>query len=211
MRINEFASAEEQLELWKLVNQSVISAIEAQRQQQAKVNKTKAARAKTKPGRFKRAATTKRSGIARSIPPPSPKASITSKAAVEPKNQPRGSAKTNTTTPEKLKKPIRPISAPNSMISAPAGTTPTTSITSAPVVPSTIPSSQSAAIKPSAIAATTPLSSQSSAAPTAPKTPLSINARQPRNSAMSGHVVPPQPAIPRQQITVPVKNPGSAG
>jgi len=49
MRIDEFASAEEQMALWKLVNDNVWQAIDAQRQQQAQAAQAKAAKAKSKP------------------------------------------------------------------------------------------------------------------------------------------------------------------
>ena len=46
MRLEEFANAEDQLELWKLVTQSVITAIDTQRQQQAQVQARKQAQSK---------------------------------------------------------------------------------------------------------------------------------------------------------------------
>ena len=49
MRIDEFASAEEQMALWKLVNDNIWQAIETQRQQQAQAAQAKAAKAKLKP------------------------------------------------------------------------------------------------------------------------------------------------------------------
>lgn len=49
MRINEIASAEDQMALWRLVSDSVWQAIETQRQQQAQAEQTKAAKAKLKP------------------------------------------------------------------------------------------------------------------------------------------------------------------
>ena len=49
MRIDEFASAEEQMALWRLVNDNVWQAIETQRQQQAQAAQAKAAKAKLKP------------------------------------------------------------------------------------------------------------------------------------------------------------------
>ena len=49
MRIDEIASAEEQMALWKLVNDNVWQAIETQRQQQAQAAQAKAAQAKLKP------------------------------------------------------------------------------------------------------------------------------------------------------------------
>ena len=49
MRIDEFASAEEQLALWRLVNDNIWQAIETQRQQQAQAAQAKATKAKLKP------------------------------------------------------------------------------------------------------------------------------------------------------------------
>ena len=49
MRIDEIASAEEQMALWRLVNDNVWQAIETQRQQQAQAAQAKAAKAKLKP------------------------------------------------------------------------------------------------------------------------------------------------------------------
>jgi hypothetical protein len=49
MRINEIASAEDQMALWRLVSDNVWQAIETQRQQQAQAAQAKAAKAKLKP------------------------------------------------------------------------------------------------------------------------------------------------------------------
>ena len=71
MRIDEFASAEEQLALWKLVNDNVWQAIETQRQQQAQAAQAKAAKAKLKPRKGRKGGRGKLS-----IPmPPSPPSS----------------------------------------------------------------------------------------------------------------------------------------
>ena len=48
MRINEIASAEDQVALWRLVSDSVWQAIETQRQQQAQAEQVKAAKATAK-------------------------------------------------------------------------------------------------------------------------------------------------------------------
>ena len=65
MRLEEFANAEDQLELWKLVTQSVITAIDTQRQQQAQEQARKQAQTK------KRGASRGRSK-AMPIPTPAP-------------------------------------------------------------------------------------------------------------------------------------------
>ena len=49
MRINEIASAEDQMALWRLVSDNVWQAIETQRQQQAQAGQVRAAKAKLKP------------------------------------------------------------------------------------------------------------------------------------------------------------------
>ena len=57
MRLDEFASAEEQLALWRLVSQSVWASIESQAKQQQAERAAKAAR--SKPKRSKRSAAAK--------------------------------------------------------------------------------------------------------------------------------------------------------
>ena len=69
MRIDEFANAEAQLELWKLINQSVITAIDTQRQHQAKEHARKQASIKAKP---KKRGGSKGARPAVSIPTPPP-------------------------------------------------------------------------------------------------------------------------------------------
>jgi hypothetical protein len=81
MRLDEFANAEDQLELWKLVTQSVITAIETQRQQQAHERATKQSAKKTQ---SKKRGTSRGPSKAIPIPippppPPRPTASPSSK------------------------------------------------------------------------------------------------------------------------------------
>lgn len=83
MRLEEFANAEDQLELWKLVTQSVITAIDTQRQQQAHEQARKQAQSK------KRGASR---GPSKAIPiptppPPRPMASHPSKKPETSKNK----------------------------------------------------------------------------------------------------------------------------
>jgi len=73
MRIDEIASAEEQMALWRLINDNVWQAIETQRQQQAQAAQAKAAKAKLKPRKGRKAGKGKLS-IPMPPPPPSPKA-----------------------------------------------------------------------------------------------------------------------------------------
>ena len=71
MRIDEIASAEEQMALWRLINDNVWQAIETQRQQQAQVAQAKAAKAKLKPRKSRKGSRGKLS-IPMPPPPPSP-------------------------------------------------------------------------------------------------------------------------------------------
>jgi hypothetical protein len=73
MRIVEIANAEEQMALWRLVNDNVWQAIETQRQQQAQAAQAKAAQAKLKPRKGRKGGRGKLS-IPMLPPPPSPKA-----------------------------------------------------------------------------------------------------------------------------------------
>ena len=59
MRLDEFANAEDQMALWKLINDNVWQAIETQRQQQAREAQAKAAKAKLKPRKGRKGATSK--------------------------------------------------------------------------------------------------------------------------------------------------------
>ncbi len=71
MRLDEFANAEDQMALWKLINDNVWQAIETQRQQQAKEAQAKAAKAKLKPRKGRKGASPKIS-IPRVGPKPPP-------------------------------------------------------------------------------------------------------------------------------------------
>lgn len=59
MRLDEFANAEDQMALWKLINDNVWQAIETQRQQQAREAQAKAAKAKLKPRKGRKGASPK--------------------------------------------------------------------------------------------------------------------------------------------------------
>jgi len=78
MRIVEIANAEEQLALWRLVNDNVWQAIDAQRQQQAQAAQAKATQAKLKPRKGRKGGRGKLS-IPMPPPPPSPKVSTAKK------------------------------------------------------------------------------------------------------------------------------------
>ena len=68
MRINEFANAEEQLALWKLISDGVWTAVRTQAEQQARANAERAQQAKTKKPTSKRS----KSAKAPYAPPPPP-------------------------------------------------------------------------------------------------------------------------------------------
>ena len=68
MRINEFANAEEQLALWKLISDSVWTAVRTQAEQQARANAERAQQAKAKKPTSKRSKSVK----APYAPPPPP-------------------------------------------------------------------------------------------------------------------------------------------
>ena len=86
MRIDEFASAEEQMALWRLVNDNVWQAIDAQRQQQAQAAQAKAAKTKSKPHKGRKGGRGKLS-IPIPPPPPSPKALQAKKPEASPNLQ----------------------------------------------------------------------------------------------------------------------------
>jgi len=98
MRIVEIASAEEQLALWRLVNDNVWQAIETQRQQQAQAAQAKAAQAKLKPRKGRKGGRGKLS-IPMPPPPPSPKAPSAKK--------PEASANPQQAKPQNLQPPAQ--------------------------------------------------------------------------------------------------------
>ena len=73
MRIVEIANAEEQMALWKLVNDNVWQAIETQRQQQAQAAQAKAAQAKLKPRKGRKGG---RGNLSIPMPPPPPSTKV---------------------------------------------------------------------------------------------------------------------------------------
>ena len=98
MRIVEIASAEEQMALWRLVNDNVWQAIETQRQQQAQAAQAKAAQAKLKPRKGRKGARGKLS-IPMPPPPPSPKTPQAKK--------PEASANPQQSEPQNLQPPAQ--------------------------------------------------------------------------------------------------------
>lgn len=86
MRIDEFASAEEQLALWKLVSDNVWTAIATQAEQERRAKAEKAARSKPKRGR--------RSGSPRAAKPTAPKPPVPPKPVADTGNKPQQAAVT---------------------------------------------------------------------------------------------------------------------
>ncbi len=98
MRIDEFASAEEQLALWRLVNDNVWQAIETQRQQQAQAAQAKATKAKLKPRKGLKGG---RGKISIPMPPPPPS------SKVPPAKKPEASANPQQAKPQNLQPPVQ--------------------------------------------------------------------------------------------------------
>ena len=84
MRVDEFASAEEQLALWKLVSDNVWAAIATQAEQERRAKAEKAARSKPKRGR--------RSSSPTAAKPTAPKPPVPPKPAADTGNKPQPSA-----------------------------------------------------------------------------------------------------------------------
>ncbi len=98
MRIDEIASAEEQMALWRLINDNVWQAIETQRQQQAQAAQAKAGKAKLKPRKSRKGGRGKLS-IPMPPPPPSPK--------VPKAKKPEASANPQQAKPQNLQPPAK--------------------------------------------------------------------------------------------------------
>ena len=79
MRIDEFASAEEQLALWKLVSDNVWNAIATQAEQERRARAEKAARSKPKRGKRKSSPTAAKPAPPKSPTPTKPAADTDSK------------------------------------------------------------------------------------------------------------------------------------
>jgi len=135
MRIVEIADAQAQLELWKLVNQSVWSSIEHQRQQQAKENAAKAAARRLKPkGTSKRVPKPPRISIPQKPPiPPKPQSSVAPKGVTQNKVQGQVAAppspQVNPVAPKPTSNTIKPIKATQSVGPTPLVTPPTAPMT----------------------------------------------------------------------------------
>ena len=82
MRLDEFTNAEDQMALWKLINDNVWQSIETQRQQQGREAQAKAAKAKLKPRKGR-----KRAAPKISIPSVGPKPPLRKKPVASPNPQ----------------------------------------------------------------------------------------------------------------------------
>ena len=120
MRIDEFASAEEQLALWKLVSDNVWSAIAMQAEQERRAKAEKAARSKPKRGKRKSSPKAPKPAAPKSATPAKPNAADTDsktqqQAAVaqQPVNpasvQPRGPYGATAVQPRAPIQPIAPV------------------------------------------------------------------------------------------------------
>ena len=132
MRFFEFANADEQMALWKLVSDNVWKAIDTQRQQEAQLAQARAAQAKLRPGKARKAARPKnpRPGpgpAASSSPPPTskpgpvdpsePKAQDSTQVTQSPRSPTTASAQS-----QGMAKPIAPPLAQPTAATVPAKT-----------------------------------------------------------------------------------------
>ena len=88
MRINEIASAKDQMALWRLVSDSVWQAIETQRQQQAQAEQAKAAKAKLKPRGSRKGKSRSAAPMPSPKPPPPKKSPPSENPNVKPSQPP---------------------------------------------------------------------------------------------------------------------------
>ena len=121
MRMNEIADAEAQLELWKLVNQSVWSSIEHQRQQQAREKEAKEAARRLRPkGVGKKVPKPTRVSSAPKPPPPKkPQPPVAKQLAPPNNNQPSPNPQTNPASTQSGPNTIKPVRATQSVGSKP--------------------------------------------------------------------------------------------
>ena len=117
MRIDEIASAEEQMALWRLINDNVWQAIETQRQQQAQVAQAKAAKAKLKPRKSRKGS---RGKLSIPMPPPPPSPVATQAKKPEASSNPKQAKPQNLQPPAQARQqaaqqktaPIQTVAAP---------------------------------------------------------------------------------------------------
>ena len=88
MRINEIASAEDQMALWRLVSDSVWQAIETQRQQQVQAAQAKAAKAKLKPRGGRKGKGKSAAPLPTPKPPPPKKSPLPANPSAKPSQLP---------------------------------------------------------------------------------------------------------------------------
>jgi ATP-dependent exoDNAse (exonuclease V) beta subunit len=120
MRINEIASAEDQMALWRLVSDSVWQAIETQRQQQAQAAQAKAAKAKLKPRGGRKGKSKSAAPMAAPRPPPPKKSSPPANPSTKPNQPPAANPQAQSLAQRQQalapQKPVTTSAAPNSSI-----------------------------------------------------------------------------------------------
>ena len=120
MRINEIASAEDQMALWRLVSDSVWQAIETQHQQQAQAAQAKAAKAKLKPRGGRKGKSRSAAPIAAPKPPPPKKAPPPAHPSAKPSQPPAANPQALSLAQRQQsfapQKPVTTATAPNASI-----------------------------------------------------------------------------------------------
>jgi len=125
MRINEIASAEDQMALWRLVSDSVWQAIETQRQQQAQEEQAKAAKAKLKPRGSRKAKGRSAAPMPSPKPPPPKKAQPPENPSTKPNPPPAANPQAQSPAQRQQalapQMPVTTSAAPNALIAPKSG------------------------------------------------------------------------------------------
>ena len=125
MRINEIASAEDQMALWRLVSDSVWQAIETQRQQQAEAEQAKAAKAKLKPRGSRKGKSRSAAPIAAPKPPPPKKSPPPANPSVKSNQPPAANPQAQSLSQRQQalapQTPVTTATAPNASIAPKSG------------------------------------------------------------------------------------------
>ena len=125
MRINEIASAEDQMALWRLVSDSVWQAIETQRQQQAQAAQAKAAKAKLKPRGGRKGKSKSAAPMPSPKPPPPKKSPPPANPSVKPSQPPAANPQAQSLAQRQQalvpQKPVTTSAAPNASVAPKSG------------------------------------------------------------------------------------------
>lgn len=125
MRINEIASAEDQMALWRLVSDSVWRAIETQRQQQAQAAQAKAAKAKLKPRGGRKGKSKSAAPMPSPKPPPPKKSPPPANPSVKPSQPPAANPQAQSLAQRQQalvpQKPVTTATASNASIAPKSG------------------------------------------------------------------------------------------